>query len=87
MTMQHERSHTADTCLSRSGGKATKGLSGENMLKKLKRLTCRHAYMWSERRQLDVCYHCGRVHSQSGVGITLPARQEASMQENADDQV
>lgn len=31
------------------------------MLKLIKRLTCRHSYMWSERRKLEVCYHCGGV--------------------------
>lgn len=31
------------------------------MLKALKRRLCRHSFMWSERRQMEVCYHCGQA--------------------------
>ena len=42
------------------------------MLKKLKRLTCRHTYMWSERRQMDVCYRCGHAQAASEPEVALP---------------
>lgn len=44
------------------------------MLKKLKRLTCRHTYMWSERRQMDVCYRCGHAQTASAPEVVLPPR-------------
>jgi hypothetical protein len=42
------------------------------MLKKLKRMTCRHTYMWSERRQMDVCYRCGHARAASAPEVALP---------------
>jgi hypothetical protein len=46
------------------------------MLKKLKRLTCRHTYMWSERRQSDICYHCGRVRAPSDTERASPTQAD-----------
>jgi hypothetical protein len=38
------------------------------MLRYLERLVCRHTWMWSERRRLEVCYSCGKSRTalQSG---------------------
>lgn len=36
------------------------------MLKRLKRMMCRHSYMWSERRHAEICYHCGRARPEAG---------------------
>jgi len=33
------------------------------MHKLVKRLLCRHVMGWSERRQGEVCYKCGRLRS------------------------
>ena len=41
------------------------------MLKRLKRLMCRHSYMWSERRQAEVCCHCGRSRRDLGAGRAI----------------
>lgn len=48
------------------------------MFKIIKRLTCRHSYMWSERRKQDVCYNCGRVRLASdpvAEPTAMPERQ------------
>ncbi len=42
------------------------------MQKLLRRLFCRHKFMWSERRQAEVCYVCGQSRSTPGPG-TAPA--------------
>lgn len=41
-------------------------------LKRMKRMICRHSYMWSERRQVDVCYHCGRVRPVADPDVAFP---------------
>ncbi|MDP3802541.1 hypothetical protein [Brevundimonas sp.] len=40
------------------------------MLKRIKRMVCRHSYMWSERRQAEVCYHCGRARMEPAIGAS-----------------
>lgn len=42
------------------------------MNKIIRRLICRHSYMWSERRKQDVCYHCGRVMQASQSAVPAP---------------
>lgn len=32
-----------------------------NILKRVRRLACKHEFGWSEHRRLDVCYHCGET--------------------------
>jgi hypothetical protein len=31
------------------------------LMKRLRRMACRHEYGWAERRQAEVCYHCGKA--------------------------
>ena len=38
------------------------------MQKRLRRMFCLHKFMWSERRQAEVCYLCGQSRSGPGPG-------------------
>jgi len=50
------------------------------MLKMIKRLTCRHSYMWSERRKQDVCYNCARVRLASETAEGSPVTLDATIE-------
>lgn len=59
------------------GGRGSRGRATAEptpMLKRLKRLVCRHSYMWSERRQAEICYHCGRARTDPNVGASSDER-------------
>jgi len=43
------------------------------MQKLIKRWLCQHVMFWSERRQGEVCYKCGKFRSAIEAGVlTLP---------------